>query len=124
MKKLALLVALTVTMIIGGSFMQSSTCYAETPQKNVPAYRGIIERTQPNGDVLRTYLRGDERKHWSMTEDGWQIMEGKNGWFRYAKLNRKGEVVIGCRKAHNADKRSKCEKRWLERHGIKKDAAL
>jgi len=86
----------------------------------VPAYRGLIERVQPNGDTLRTYLRGDERGHFAMTEDGWQILEDRKGWLKYAKLNRKGETVISCRKAHNADKRKKCEIKWINKYGIKK----
>ena len=92
---------------------------AQAPAQ-VPAYRGIIERVQPNGDTLRTYLRGDEHLHWMMTEDGWQIMETKRGWYKYAKLNRKGQAKASCRKAHNADKRSKCETKWLNKHGVKK----
>lgn len=113
MKKILFLVALMTTMVIGMNAQES------TPSR-VPAYRGLIERTQPNGDVLRTYLRGDERKHWIMTEDGWEIFEDSKGWLRYAKSNRKGEVVQSRRKAHNEDKRSKCEKKWLEKNGIKK----
>ena len=93
---------------------------AQTPAK-VPAYRGLIERVQPNGDTLRTYLRGDEHFHWLMTEDGWQIRENEKGWLKYVKLNRKGEVVLSSRKAHNAEKRSKCELRWLDKHGVKKN---
>ena len=92
---------------------------AQEPAK-VPAYRGLIERVQPNGDTLRTYLRGDEHKHWMMMEDGWQILETDKGWLKYAKKNRKGETVISCRKAHNAEKRSKCEQRWLKKKGIMK----
>ena len=88
----------------------------------VPAYRGLIERVQPNGDTLRTYLRGDEHFHWMMMEDGWQIVETNKGWFKYAKLNRKGDVVAACRKAHNAENRSKGENRWLDKHGIKKSS--
>ncbi len=84
----------------------------------VPAFRGLIERVQPNGDTVRTYLRGDERKHWTMTEDGWQIKENKRGWLKYAKRNRKGEVVCSCRKAHDAEDRSRGEKKWLEKHGV------
>lgn len=91
---------------------------AQAPAR-VPAYPGLIERVQPNGDTLRTYLRGDEHKHWMMTEDGWQILESEKGWLKYARKNRKGEIVISCRKAHNAERRSKCEKRWLERKGVK-----
>lgn len=86
----------------------------------VPAYRGVIERVQPNGDTLRTYLRGDEHRHWSMTEDGWQIIESEKGWLKYARLNRNGEAVISRRKAHNAANRSRCEKKWLAKHGIRK----
>ena len=115
MKKVLWMVALMATMVLGAGAQQA-------PEKQrVPAYRGIIERVQPNGDTLRTYLRGDERKHWMMTEDGWLIQESKRGWLKYMKTNRKGEVVLSCRKAHNAEKRSKCENRWLEKHGVKKN---
>lgn len=111
MRKILFLVAFLATMVLGMN--------AQTPAK-VPAYRGMIERVQPNGDTLRTFLRGDERYHWMMTEDGWQIMETKKGWYKYAKLNRKGEAVCSCRKAHNEEKRSRCEQKWLIKHGVRK----
>ena len=113
MKKIIILIALMAMTGVG-------ICYADGPAK-VPAYPGLIERVQPNGDTLRTYLRGDERMHWLMTEDGWQIQETKKGWLKYMKLNRKGETVVSCRKAHNEEKRSRCEKRWLERKGIRRN---
>ncbi|MBQ2190313.1 MAG: hypothetical protein II605_03875 [Paludibacteraceae bacterium] len=113
MKKIVLMIAVMAMMSV-------RVCYADGPAK-VPAYRGIIERVQPNGDTLRTYLRGDEHRHWMMTEDGWQIKESKKGWLKYVKMNRKGQVVLSCRKAHNADQRRKCEQRWLEKHGVKKE---
>jgi len=100
--------------------MMGLSVQAQGPAK-VPAYRGLIERVQPNGDTLRTYLRGDEHKHWMMTEDGWQIKETDSQWYKYAKMNRKGAVVTSCRKAHNAEDRSRCEKKWLERHGVRKN---
>ena len=94
--------------------------YAQQPAR-VPAYRGMIERVQPNGYTLRTFLRGDEHKHWMMTEDGWLIRENKKGWLKYAKVNRKGEIVISCRKAKNGEDRTKCQKKWLEKHGVKRN---
>lgn len=95
---------------------------AQEPQqpRRVPAYPGIIERLQPDGSTLRLYLRGDERMHWVMTEDGWQLFEDDRGWLKYAKTNRRGKAVISCRKAHNIGQRSKCENKWLEKHGVKK----
>ncbi len=56
-----------------------------------------------------------------MTVDGWQIMEDQKGWLKYAKKNRKGEAVISCRKAHNAEERKKCEIKWINKYGIKKN---
>ena len=114
MKKILLLVALMATMVLGAQAQE------EAGPQRVPAYRGLIVRQQPNGYELRTYLRGDEHFHWSMTEDGWQIIETSKGWHKYAKKNRKGQVVAHWRKAKNAEDRSKCAKRWLEKHGIKK----
>lgn len=111
MKRLFLLAAIAAVMTIGANAQQSA---------RVPAYRGLIERVQPSGDTLRTYLRGDEHKHWMMTEDGWQIKESRKGWFKYAKRTRNGDAVISCRKAHNEADRTPCEKQWLEKHGVKK----
>ena len=103
------------------AFMGAGAQAQSRPHAGVPAYRGIIERVQPDGDTLRTYLRGDEHMHYMMMEDGWQIIETPKGWFKYAKLDRKGKAVAGCRKAHNEADRSRCEKKWLEKHGIKKN---
>ena len=94
------------------------------PHRGVQAYKGVIERVQPDGDTLQTYLRGDERQHWSMTLDGWQIKEDTRGRLCYATTNRKGEVLASRKQAHNADQRTKCEKRWLEKHGVKKEVIL
>lgn len=110
MKRIFLLATMIVAMTMGMSAQQPA---------RVPAYPGMIEREQPNGDKVQTYLRGDEHKHWLMTVDGWQLRENKKGWLVYAKKNCKGEVVPGCRKAKNENQRSKCDKRWLEKNGIK-----
>lgn len=111
-------------LIIAAMMVIAMGMQAQAPAR-VPAYRGLIERVQPNGDTLRTYLRGDERKHWMMTEDGWQIFENDKGWYVYAKKSGKrkaesGKAIESCKKAHNAEDRCKCEKRWLDKYGIKK----
>ena len=98
--------------------MMMTVAQAQGPAK-VPAYRGLIERVQPNGDTLRTYLRGDEHKHWMMTEDGWQIRETESGWYKYVQKTCKNDKKTSKRKAHNAENRSKCEKKWLKKHGVK-----
>lgn len=76
----------------------------------VPAYPGIIEKVQPNGDTLHIRLVGDERKHWVTTEDGYKIAQNKKGYYCYVRNER-----TTCRKAHDANQRSKCEQGWLKK---------
>lgn len=92
--------------------------------RGVPAYRGVIERVQPDGDTLHIYLRGDERQHYSMTLDGWQVIENQKGTLCYAVLCKDSTVVAGKKQAHDAEKRKCYEKRWLQRKGIKKEVIL
>ena len=94
--------------------------WAQEPAR-VPAYRGVIERVQPDGDTLHIYLRGDERYHYSMTLDGWQITENEQGALCYALQQKDGTIIASKKQAHDVDKRKCCEKRWLKRKGIKKE---
>lgn len=89
-------------------------------QQKVPAYRGEIVREQPDGYQLKTYLRGDERSHFAMTIDGWQIKENADGFLCYAKQKKDGSIVPSRKVAHNEADRTQCETRWLRRKGIKK----
>lgn len=109
MKRIVFLVAMMAAISLGA--------IAQKPSR-VPAYQGVIERVQPNGDTIQTLLRGDEHQHWLMTVDHWQLRENAKGWLVYAKI-RKGEVVPSRKKAHNEAQRSKCENHWLNKHGIK-----
>ncbi len=84
-----------------------SLTFAQKPSR-VPAYPGIIEKVQPNGDTLHIRLVGDEWKHWVTTEDGYKIELNKRGWYCYVKNDR-----LTCRKAHDAARRTQCEQKWL-----------
>lgn len=116
MKRASILLALCALLTIG---------YAKVPpHRGVPAYPGVIERVQPDGDTLHTYLRGDERKHWTMTLDGWQVMEDRHGCLCYATTNCIGKAVPSCKQAHDKEQRTAREAVWLEKHGIKKQVVL
>lgn len=106
------------------AFVLSS--HAQEPAR-VPAYPGVITRIQPSGDTLHVYLRGDERWHFMMTVDGWEVNEDNKGKICYNKLKtrkvdgEKKQVSVATRRvAHDADKRSKCEQRWLNKRGVQK----
>ena len=65
----------------------------------VPAYNGVIERVQPNGDTIYVRLHGDEHKHWMTLEDGKTLVtENKKGYICYAKKKKDGRIVATWRK--------------------------
>ena len=71
---------------------------AQKPAR-VPAYRGVIERVQPNGDTVYVRLHGDERYHWMTLEDGKTLVkENKEGYICYAKKKKDGRIVATWRK--------------------------
>ncbi len=106
-------------LIIAAIMVLSATMmYAQNraARRGVPARREPIEFVQPNGDTLTIRLVGDEWHHYRMTIDGYLIDQNSKGYYCYAKYNSKGHIVCTRRKAHNKDKRSKCEQRYIDRH--------
>ncbi len=108
MRKLYIIILLVLSHVAVG----------EVPVK-VPARRAPFEREQPNGEHITILLCGDEWHHWSITLDRYQVLEDDKGYIYYATEKRK-EIVASKRIAHNEQDRTRCEKRWLRRHGIKK----
>lgn len=93
-----------------------TTALAQNPRQNkVIATPNPIEVQQPNGETLTIRLRGDERSHYRITEDGYRIELNKAGTYCYCKKNKQGQYVISKKQAHNAADRTKCEKRFLQR---------
>ena len=77
----------------------SICAWAQQKPSRVPAYQGVIERVQPNGDTVYVRLHGDERHHWMTLEDGKTLVkENKKGYICYAKKKKNGTIVATCRK--------------------------
>lgn len=92
----------------------------------VPARRGTHTVTQPNGDTIHIQLIGDEHWHAHYTADGYLIKKDEKGWWCYAVWNENENEnettrkVAVCTRKHVKDEehRSRCQKRWLQRHHI------
>lgn len=77
----------------------SICAWAQQKPSRVPAYQGVIERVQPNGDTVYVRLHGDERHHWMTLEDGKTLVkENKKGYICYAKKKKNGTIVATCKK--------------------------
>ena len=78
---------------------------AQQRPSRVPAYQGVIERVQPNGDTVLIRLHGDERQHWMTLADGKTLVkENKKGFICYAKQKKNGKVVATCKKVQQEKK--------------------
>lgn len=73
LRKFAL--GLTAAVIIGG--VGIDTAHA------VPAKPGLL-RFDNAGEEIDVYLRGDEHGHYYVTPDGYMLLRGSDGFFRYA----------------------------------------
>ena len=79
---------------------------AQQKPARVPAYKGVIERVQPNGDTVYVRLHGDERRHWMTLEDGVTLVKENNkGYVCYAKKKKDGRIVATCKKVKQSQGR-------------------
>lgn len=57
------------------------------------AYPNLVEFKQPNGNVVKVYIRGSETLKWAETEDGYTLMYDSIGNLVYAELDAMGDLV-------------------------------
>lgn len=95
MKRILFILAISYGLVI----------MAQNRPVRVPAYQGVIERVQPNGDTVYVRLHGDERRHWLTLEDGETLVkENKQGYICYAKKKKDGRIVATCKKVKQSRK--------------------
>ena len=81
----------------------------------VPASKKPIEYKQPDGSMLTIFLKGDEKLHWAESKDGYTLISNKEGGYEYAKLDKCKSLVSSGKLAHEAEKRSKKENKFLKK---------
>ena len=83
----------------------------------VPAYNGLMKKTQPDGTILSYRIVGDERFHAFTTTDGHLILPDDAGAMRYVEdMKADGTPVMGLI-AHDADLRTATETERLDAVG-------
>ena len=79
----------------------------------VPAHKGTVKTTQPDGTTVTISLQGDEYLHFYTTEDGYSIVKDANNRYVYAEL-KDGELQATAMMAHDASERSEAEQTYLK----------
>lgn len=59
-----------------------------------PAKEGIFSVKQPNGVTIRLMLHGDERVHYTTTEDGYLVAKNRKDYYCYVKISKDTTMVI------------------------------
>ncbi len=80
----------------------------------VPAYRGLLTKTQPDGTTINYYLHGDEYFNFYSSEDGYLIVLNENGVFEYAEFNEQNQIIPVGIKVSDISKRNNKEKKYLK----------
>lgn len=83
----------------------------------VPARKGSVKITQPDGTTVTISLHGDEYLHFYTTADGYSIVKDSNDRYVYAEL-KDGQLQPTSRMAHDAGARTAEELAYLS--GVKK----
>ncbi len=86
----------------------------------VPAKPGPMIASQPDGTTITVYMFGDERRHWTTTEDGYFIGQNAEGFFVYVIEKNDGTWHLTPVRAHDIHHRTIEEKEFLEMKIIEK----
>jgi len=72
----------------------------------VPAFPDPIVVTQPNGETLTVFIKGDERINWYESLDGYTLLSDKDKYLTYAQLDEAGDLQPSEFIATDIDKRN------------------
>jgi len=78
-----------------------------------PAVRKPADVPQPDGTVVTLCLHGDEYRSFSTTVDGYTVVKGEDGFWRYARKTEDGRLQATGMVARNAEQRSAEEQAFL-----------
>ena len=72
-----------------------------------------VEVIQPDGSKIEIVGVGDEFMHYSLTKDGYTAFKNKDGFFEYAKENKRGELELSGFRVRKDSERTSLEKQFL-----------
>lgn len=81
---------LTIVLVCA---ISNSLFSQEGKSRGVPACPKPILYTQPNGDTLTLYLRGDRLIHWYETLDGYPVLKPESKYFEFAVKDADGDLI-------------------------------
>ncbi len=81
-----------------------------------PGYTKPVDVYQPDGTTVTLMMHGDEYLSYMSTTDGYTVVKGDDGYYRYAVRNGEGQLQATDYIAKNADSRTQEELAFLSAH--------
>lgn len=78
------------------------------------AFPEKVEFTQPNGEKVTIFMKGDEFIKYATTIDGFTLLYDSEGFFNYAMVNQEGNLVPSIFHAQDITKRTSAEIHFLQ----------
>lgn len=100
MKKNSIIKVLATALLLAASTVGAQA---------VPALPHPIVVTQPDGTQVTICLRGDERINWAETTDGYTLLKDPKGYWAFAVLNKKGNLVASDLRYDGTSARAKAQ---------------
>lgn len=78
-----------------------------------PGYSKPVDVKQPDGTTVTLLMHGDEFRHFMTTTDGFTVVEGDDGFYRYADKDSDGQLIATDVIAKNPDARNDSQRSFL-----------
>ena len=88
-------------------------CFCSTQVFAVKATSKIIKMSQPDGTTVLVRLHGDENGSYTTTTDGYLVTKDKDGYLKYAIVNKDNQLEVVNIIARNKDERDEDERKFL-----------
>ncbi len=72
-----------------------------------------VKVKQPDGSEIEIFAKGDEFRHYAVTEDGYTVLKSDDGYFQYAIKNKLGELSPSGFRVKKKEKRTSDEIKFL-----------
>ncbi len=99
MKRLSLLM---IMMVIGAVSLMAR-----------PGYSKPVDVKQPDGSFVTLLMHGDEFRHFMTTTDGYTVVKGEDGYYRYADKDSNGQLSASAVVAINPESRDDSQQAYL-----------
>ena len=95
------------------TLIMTAMLFAAARLMAIPANPKSVDIPQPDGTTITLLMHGDEFRHFMTTSDGFTVVKGEDGFYRYADKGADGQLKATTIVARNVDERDNSQLSFL-----------